>query len=55
MYAEWDKEFKKRIEDIWKGITGPAAEKQGFYIAFDENNKKIFFKGSKNKTQEFKK
>ncbi len=54
MHATWNKQLKERVEKLWKGIVGPEAEKQGSYLVFDDYNKKIFFKGHKTKTKEFK-
>ena len=54
MHAKWGKEFKQRVEKLWKGIFGANADKEGNYLIFDDNNKKIFFHGHKNKTINFK-
>jgi type IV pilus assembly protein PilQ len=37
--------FKLRVEKMWQGVTGKDHEKPGFYIAFDEGSKKIFYRG----------
>lgn len=54
-HAKWDQEFKKRIEKLWKDILGDQAEKNGNYLTFDDQNKKVFFKGDKDLIKDFKK
>jgi type IV pilus assembly protein PilQ len=53
--AKWSESFKLRLEKMWFGIVGEAAEKDGYFLVFDDHTKKIFFRGRKLQVQDFKK
>ncbi|MCF7799784.1 hypothetical protein K9L05_03130 [Candidatus Babeliales bacterium] len=51
--------FKLRVEKMWHGIINDIVnnekEKSNYYIVFDDNSRKIFFRGRKNNVKDFKK
>jgi len=53
-HARWDEQFKKRAENLWKGIVG-TQEKNGVFIMFDDTSKKVFFRGRKRHIEAFEK
>ncbi len=53
--AKWSESFKLRIEKMWDGLSSIESKKNGSYIVFDDNTKKIFFKGEKQDVSGFKK
>ncbi|MBU4269273.1 type II and III secretion system protein [Candidatus Dependentiae bacterium] len=52
--AKFSETFKLRVEKMWYGIIGKTENKKGYYLVFDDESKKIFFKGSKSEILEFK-
>lgn len=52
-HAKWDDKFKVRLEKLWDGVIGDQKGKPGTYIAFDDNTKKVFFKGRAQQVQDF--
>ncbi len=52
--AKWTESFKLRVEKMWAGIVGSIESKDGFYIAFDDNTKKIFFRCLQSQARDFK-
>ncbi|KKP24421.1 MAG: hypothetical protein SZ59_C0002G0267 [candidate division TM6 bacterium GW2011_GWF2_28_16] len=53
--AKWSETFKLRAEKMWAGITGITENKKGYYLIFDDETKKIFYKGLKSHVLEFNK
>ncbi|MFA5075245.1 MAG: hypothetical protein WC436_04035 [Candidatus Babeliales bacterium] len=57
--VKFTESFKLHIEKMWYGIISDAVnnekEKSNYYIVFDDNSRKIFFKGRKNNVKDFKK
>jgi len=53
--AKLTETFKLRVEKMWYGIIGKTENKKGYYLVFDDETKKIFFKGSNSDVIEFKK
>jgi len=54
-HAQWNETIKMQIDKMWHEITHDSAgDKTGFYLVFDENNKKVFFKGRRKQVDEFK-
>lgn len=54
-HAKFDDQCKIRLEKLWDGVIGDMKGKPGFYIAFDDGSKKIFFKGRSGQVEDFKK
>lgn len=46
---------KMQIEKMWQGITGKEFTKSGTYLIFDEQSKKVFFRGRKAQVLQMKK
>jgi type IV pilus assembly protein PilQ len=55
LYASLDKPRKKQIKKMWRGLLGDEVDNQAFYIVFDEENRKIFFRCYKEQVELFKK
>lgn len=53
--AKWSESFKLRAEKMWYGIIGNSKNRSGYYLSFDDETKKLFFKGNKIEVEEFKK
>jgi type II secretory pathway component GspD/PulD (secretin) len=53
--AKWTETFKLRVEKMWYGILGSSENVKGYYLVFDDETKKIFFKGEKQEVLELKK
>ncbi|MBD3272925.1 hypothetical protein GF385_01050, partial [Candidatus Dependentiae bacterium] len=53
--AKWTETFKLRIEKMWCGIISGTSNRQGYYLVFDDESKKIFFKGDQEEVNNFKK
>jgi type IV pilus assembly protein PilQ len=45
---------KKQIENMWHGILGDAANNAQLYLVFDEQQRKVFFRGYKEHVAQFK-
>ncbi len=54
-YAKWTESFKLRVEKMWYGVTSNTTNKKGYYLVFDDESKKIFFKGDKEEISDFRK
>jgi type IV pilus assembly protein PilQ len=52
--AKWADEFKQHVEKMWQGLVGKSINDTGFYLVFDDNTRKIFFRGRKNQIADFK-
>ncbi len=52
-HAQWNDALKSRIEKLWQGITQNNIDKQNIYLVFDDDNRKVFFKGRKSQADEF--
>ena len=53
--AKWTESFKLRVEKMWYGVISNTTNKKGYYLVFDDESKKIFFKGDKEEVLDFKK
>lgn len=53
--AKWTESFKLRVEKMWYGVISNSTNKKGYYLVFDDESKKIFFKGNKQEVLDFKK
>ena len=55
-HTQWNETIKMQIDKMWHEVTCDSSDnKSGFYLVFDENNKKVFFKGHEKQVNEFKK
>ena len=54
-YSKWSETFKHRVEKMWLGIVGSQTEKEGYYIVFEDDSRKIFFRAKKCEVADFKK
>ncbi|MBY0352989.1 type II and III secretion system protein [Candidatus Babeliales bacterium] len=52
--ARWDAAFKTRVENLWQGIVGKEAGKNGEYLVFDDEGRKIFLRASKQQSDDLK-
>ncbi|QQR49781.1 type II and III secretion system protein [bacterium] len=52
--ARWDAALKTRVENLWQGIVGKEAGKNGEYLVFDDEGKKIFLRASKQQADDLK-
>ncbi len=52
--ARFTESFKLRAEKMWDGIINGKTNKQNYYLVFDDNTRKVFFRGQKQDTQAFK-
>jgi len=53
-YAKWTESFKHRVEKMWLGVVGSQTEKEGYYIVFEDDSRKIFFRAKKREVADFK-
>ncbi|MFC1894444.1 hypothetical protein ACFLYH_00675 [Candidatus Dependentiae bacterium] len=53
--AKITESFKLRVEKMWQGITVNKAEKDGYYLVFDDGSRKVFFRGQIDHVELFKK
>ncbi|MBD3231720.1 hypothetical protein GF322_03585 [Candidatus Dependentiae bacterium] len=53
-HTKFSEGLKLRIEKLWEGIINGKTDKHNYYLVFDDNSRKIFFKGRKKDIQVFK-
>ena len=52
-HTHWNDAFKQRLEKLWQGMIQADADKQNFYLVFDDVNKKLFVRGRSALLEEF--
>jgi len=55
-HAKLTENLRQHITKMWEGIVGKIDENnnaKGYYLVFDDNSKKIFFRSRKSQTEEF--